>query len=345
MRTAAVILVCCLSFASAPGTASAWGASGHRMINGAAARGLPADLPAFLRAASAHDEIAILGVEADRVRGSGQPLDGDDDPAHFVNVQDDLTIGGLPLSGLPANRHAYDARLRTGTPPADQYAAGYLPYQIADNWERIVRDLGYWRVDVVGEQKGATAEDRAFFALDRRVREAVTLRDIGYWGHFVADGSQPLHASVHYNGWNSTRDDNFPNPNGYSNSHTIHSRFESALVRSVGTEDLVFAHMPPMQRGSTAPILARVGAYLSATAAGVPRVYELEQAGGIDGRSAEATSFVLDRLGAGAAQLRDLIASAWDVSADAKVGYPAVSVHDLEAGTIVPTRSLVGFGD
>jgi hypothetical protein len=54
---------------------------------------------------------------------------------------------------------------------------------------------------------------------------------------------------------------------------------------------------------------------------------------------------VLERLAAGAAELRDLIVDAWAASADEKIGYPGISVHDVENGTVVPTRAGVGLGD
>jgi len=167
---------------------------------------------------------------------------------------------------LPKDRQDYDRALRAAHEPTDQYGQGYLPYQIADGWQRIVRDLAYWRVDVVGATKAATADERAFFAFDRTVREAVTLRDIGYWGHFVADGSQPLHVSVHFNGWNQfdfktkAPRTHYPNPNNFSNSTTIHARCETTLVRTVATEDLVAARVPAAAP-SADPILAQVGAY------------------------------------------------------------------------------------
>src|ERR1700681_3873035 len=254
--------------AAAPLPASALGAQGHRIISGAAIRALPESLPAFVRSATAHDEIALLGPEADRVKGSGDPLDDDDNPGHFLDALDDGTVAGVvKLSALPKDRHDFDDALRAAH--TDQYAQGYLPYQIADGWQRVVRDLAYWRVDVIGEAKAPTAEERAFFTFDRTVREAVTLRDIGYWSHFVADASQPLHVSVHFNGWNQfdfrtkAPRTHYPNPNGFSDSTTIHARFETALVRAVATEDLVAARVAPVAASSD-PILAQVGAYLTA---------------------------------------------------------------------------------
>ncbi|MEA2689544.1 MAG: hypothetical protein QOJ39_180 [Candidatus Eremiobacteraeota bacterium] len=342
MRLRSTLVLLCAALAAAPLPASAWGAQGHRIVNGAAIRLLPATLPAFLRSANAHDEIALLGPEADRVKGAGDPLDDDDNPGHYLDALDDLTIAGaVKLSALPKDRAEYDKALRGAATPTDQYGQGYLPYQIADGWQRIVRDLAYWRVDVAGETKAPTPEERAFFAFDRTVREAVTLRDIGYWGHFVGDGSQPLHVSVHFNGWDGKK---YGNPNNFSESRTIHARWETTLVRAVATEDLVAARVPALVQ-STDPVLAQVGAYLAQSASNVPAVYRLEAAGGIDNPSPAATALVLDRLAAGAAQMRNMIAGAWAASADGKVGYPAVSVRDIESGAVVPTRANVGLGD
>ncbi len=344
MRLRPLLVSCCFALAAVPVPAWGWGAQGHRIINGAAIRGLPASLPAFLRGSAAHDEIALLGPEADRVKGAGAPLDDDDNPGHYVDAGDDGAIAGtVKLSALPKDRRAYDAALRAAS--SDEYDQGYLPYQIADGWQRIVRDLAYWRVDVAGAAKAATPEDRAFFAFDRGVREAVTLRDVGYWGHFVADASQPLHVSVHFNGWNSQK---YPNPNGFSDSRTIHARFETDLVRAVATEDQVFAQMPASAVGGVQPapdVLVQVGAYLTATESKVPDVYRQEAAGGIDGRSAAAKALVLERLAAGAAEMRDLLVEAWDASAAAKVGYPGITVRDVESGAVLPTRANVGLGE
>jgi hypothetical protein len=342
MRFRSTVVLLCAVLAAAPLPAFAWGAQGHRIVNGAAIRTLPDNVPAFLRSAAAHDEIALLGPEADRVKGAGAPLDDDDNPAHYVDALDDLSIAGtVKLSALPKDRSEYDKMLRAAATPTDQYGQGYLPYQIADGWQRIVRDLAYWRVDVIGETKAPTAEERAFFAFDRTVREAVTLRDIGYWGHFIADGSQPLHVTVHFNGWDGKK---YGNPNNFSESRTIHARWETTLVRAVATEDLVLARVPALAQ-STDPVLSQVGAYLAASASKVPDVYRLEAAGGIDNPSPAATSLVLDRLAAGAAQMRNMIVEAWIASGDGKVGYPPIAVRDIESGAVVPTRANVGLGD
>jgi hypothetical protein len=74
----------------------------------------------------------------------------------------------------------------------------------------------------------------------------------------------------------------------------------------------------------------------------VPRVYALEASGAIDAASPDAAALVIDRLAAGAAMLRDLVADAWTASEQKKVGYPALAVSDVESGKIVLTRAAFG---
>ncbi|MEJ8629977.1 hypothetical protein P0F65_09500 [Sphingomonas sp. I4] len=47
-------------------------------------------------------------------------------------------------------------------------------------------------------------------------------------GHYIGDGSQPLHNSVNSDGWRG------PNPNGYTRDRSIHGRFESGFVDAIG---------------------------------------------------------------------------------------------------------------
>ncbi len=321
--------------------ALAWGSLGHYLINRVAVEQLPADLPAFVRSPAAVFEIATLGPEADRVKGSGEAFDQDNDHGHFMDVKDDGSIAGaVTLDNLPPTREKFDTALRAaGT---DQYKSGYVAYQIVDGYEHAVTDFAYWRIAEAAERAAMTADDKAFFGAQRQLREALALRDIGYWGHFVADASQPLHISVHYNGWNSNRDDNYPNPNGFSNSHTIHARFESALVSAVATDAGITSLVQPYAP-SSAPVMTQVESYLHATLAGVPEVYKLEADGGIDGRSPAAKAFVLARLAAGATEFRNLITEAWAESANHPVGYPAAPPSAFEsAPDLARARTLLG---
>jgi len=324
-----------------PMQAFGWGSTGHYLINRVATEQLPADLPAFMHSPAAVFEIATLGPEADRVKGSGETFDQDHDHGHFMDVKDDGSIAGsVSLSNLPPTREQFDTALRAAG--SDQYKSGYVAYEIVDGYEHAVTDFAYWRIAAAAERAASTADDKSFFSAQRQLREAVALRDIGYWGHFVADASQPLHISVHYNGWNSGRDDSYPNPLGYSNSHTIHARFETSLVAAVAT-DANITSLVPAYAPSSEPIISQVETYLKATLAGVPVVYKLENDGGIDGRSPAAKAFVLARLAAGATELRNLIAEAWSESATHPVGYPAAPASTFEtAPDLSRARQMLG---
>jgi hypothetical protein len=167
----------------------------------------------------------------------------------------------------------------------------------------------------------------------------LTLRDIGYWGHFVADGSQPLHVSVHFNGWGD-----YPNPQGFTQSHQIHAEFETAFVdahaSAAQVQTRIGPYAAPQQRAEddAAAFQTRVETYLQTTASNVPAVYRFGGAGAFDpGPSTPAAiEFMLDRLAAGAQMMRDAIVDAYAASADSKVGYPGVRVRDVESGTTTP---------
>src|SRR5205814_9565260 len=140
---------------------------------------------------------------------------------------------------------------------------------IVDGWQQIRKDLAYWRADVKGAETATTPEERAWFEADRHLREKLTLRDIGIWSHYVGDASQPLHVSVHFNGWGD-----FPNPNGYSQAK-LHAPFEGDLVRdAVKLAEVQAAMVPP--RTFAGSMDQRVGGYLAATGAQVVSFDEME---------------------------------------------------------------------
>jgi hypothetical protein len=335
MRIAAATLASLFALFAVHADAFAWGAYGHRLVSGVGARAFTADLPAFLRTPEAASEIERLGPEMDRLKGSGKEWDGEEDPGHYLDLDDAGGIGGIVnLRDLPVTREDYDTALRKVN--LDQYKMGYLPYSIVQGYEQVVTDLAFWRIDNVGASKSATDADKAFFAADRALQETLAIRDIGVWSHFVADASQPLHASIHFNGWG-----NYPNPKNYSSSRTIHARFETALVLKAATPALIAQRIKPfVPCGCT--IDAYVAKYLGATLAAVPAVYDLEAQGAIDAATPAAANLMLDQVAAGAQALRDLVSEAWLASASKKVGYPAVSVSDVESGAVVPTARLFG---
>jgi hypothetical protein len=316
--------------------ALAWGSTGHRIVGVLAIRNLPASLPEFIRSDDVAWQVGELAREPDRSRGSGDPHDRDLDSGHFVDASDDQKIlEGPSLGALPATREDYDSALRAVK--ADEYKAGYLPYSIIDGWQQLVKDFAYWRVDTAAEKFAKTDEARAWARHDRLLREALTIRDLGYWSHFVGDASQPLHVSVHYDGWG-----NFPNPEGFRTEKGLHGRFEGAFVRANVSDADVQAAVLPYAAGS-GPIQARISAYLLATQAQVVPLYTLEKVHAFDGSDPKGKAFVAERLAAGVGELRDLIADAWVASDDTTLGYPAIAVKDVEAGKADAMDALKGL--
>jgi hypothetical protein len=330
-QVAAAVVVACLANA---GQAMAWGATGHRLIGQEAVRALPADLPHFMRDATAVAEVGEMAREPDRWKDAGRTHDADRDPAHFLDLGDDGAIfGGPALASLPETRAAYDGALRAVG--ADSWKAGYLPYAIIDGYQQLAKDLAYVRVDTAAGRNTADPAHRAWFAADLEARRALVLRDLGVLGHYVGDGSQPLHVTIHFNGWGPG-----PNPEGFTQER-IHGPFEGEFVRREITASAVRAAMAPYA-DCHCDVAHFTAAYLEATNAQLAPFYRLWKADGFTPGDPRGRDFAAQRLAAGAAALRDLTISAWRDSASGHVGWPAVSVADVEAGRVDPFDSLYG---
>jgi hypothetical protein len=331
-RLAGVALAVAL-VAPAP-RALAWGATGHRMIGQLGVAALPPELPAFLRTSQSVQDIGELAREPDRWKAAGKLHDTNRDPGHFLDLGDDGKIyGGPPLDPLPPTRSDYEAALRVvGT---DSYHAGYLPYTIADGWQQLVKDFSYWRILTVAIPREADPARKAWMQRDLMRREALILSDLGEWAHYVGDGSQPMHVSVHFNGWGP-----FPNPNGYTQDR-VHAPFEGALVRHSVSLDQVRAKMTPPNPCHDS-IEACTVRYLIATNATVVAFYALEKAGGFTPGDPRGPAFAAERIAAGAAELRDLTTTAWEASADGNIGYPAITVDQVVHGGVDPYDALYG---
>jgi hypothetical protein len=275
--------------ANAP-AAHAWEHDGHTMINKLAASALPADVPAFLRTPAAIDEITYLGPEPDRWRSPAEPeLSAAQAPEHFINLEPADALGPLPHK-----RFDFEAKV---------FAAGGRPEKIG---------LQPWETDEVWERLKAAMRQYRFLAAggqDTKPVEASIIFYAGWLGHYVGDGSQPLHVTVQYNGWTG------PNPNGYTTGHQIHHQFEGPFVADN-------MHAPDVQAKMTQPVLIQGDmfdayvAYLRHTASYVEQVYQFDKAGAFVGAGTpESRDFTAARLAAGASMLRDMIYTAWIDSA------------------------------
>ena len=322
-RLAPVFALLTLTFA-APEPAQAWGAAGHRMVGIAAMEALPPDLPAFLRSPSGVADVGELSREPDRSKGSGRAHSISLDSGHFLDVYDDGTVmGGPRLEAMPPDREAYETALRAAGTNA--WKAGWLYYAILETQQQLTKDLAMWRVLDHAVRTERKPDRKAWFRADLRRREALVLQTIGRLSHYVADGSQPLHVTHHYNGWAEG-----PNPEGFTRER-IHSRFEGELVAAgVRLTDVQSAMPPPGTDGGG--LEARIAAYLGVAWKEVPGLYRLEQAGGLAPGDPRGAAFASARLGAGAGALRDFVALAWKASLGSRVGWPEMTVEDALAG-------------
>ena len=89
-------------------------------------------------------------------------------------------------------------------------------------------------------------------------------------------------------------------------------------------------------------IRARVPGYIRANLSQVAPLYRLEQAGQLADGQADGAAFMARQMAVGASELRDLVASAYREAAGVRVGWPAVAVADVEAGTVDPWVSMIG---
>jgi len=301
---AAIAAVAC-AISSSP--AHAWGLGGHKMIGQAAVARLPASLPAFVRTDAAKYEIVYLQNEEDRLKlgeyderawSAEWPTD------HYVDIDDSGMIGGaVSINALPATREDFDMALMRATPPMDPYRVGFLPYAIIEGYEQVRTDFALWRMADASE---------------RPEREKLAIHDIGIFAHFVGDGSQPLHTSVHYNGWGR-----YPNPNGYTDSRSTHADFEDEFVDKFVPLSDVSTRVGDIDALSAIP-LPEIERYLVATHTQVVPFYELQKTGAFAlsdynaGAHAKGVTFAAQQLARASQMLDSLILTAWQTSAGMK---------------------------
>jgi hypothetical protein len=286
-----------------PPPAFAWWDTGHIAINRVAAEKVPAGMPAFLRQAA--DRIAYLGPEPDRWREKTEAaLKYSQEPDHFIDLE---RVADLPE--LPQNRYDYYRLLYAKRVAAKEHGDDFLPEKVGlqpyitmEVYERLkVAFREYRRLQAEHQPTDGVEQDIVFYA--------------GWLGHYVADGSQPLHTTIQYNGWVGD------NPKGYTTSNQIHADFEGRFVQR-NLAKLQFAglvHDPVLLKDPWHDYLQ----YLRDSHQLVEKVYELDQAGALKSDAPEAVEFVRQRLAAGSQMLLDLWYTAWEESAQPLPPRPA----------------------
>ena len=280
-----------------PALLFAWGDVGHRITGEAAGLEMPGSTPAFFRAASR--QLGYLNPEPDRWKDRAETaIDGALDrgtfPDHFIDM--DMVPPAVLAAALKArDRFGYADTLAAAGVKAS--VMGTLPFQMLEGAQRLRIDFRAWRV----------APDSIKPWIEQRI-----IDDAGVLGHYVADGSNPAHTSIHFNGW----DKNTPNPNGYATDNRFHARFESIFVgANVKLGDVTarmdtVAHVIPDFRMA-------IIEYLTNSNRQLERLYQIDKAHPFDANTTapENKAFAVERLAAGARMLRDIWFTAWVTSA------------------------------
>jgi len=283
-----------LCLAAATLALAAWGDAGHRITGEAAALKMPPSTPAFFRGASR--QLAYLNPEPDRWRDRAErtldpALEGATAPDHFIDME--MAPPAVLAAALKASdRYGYLDTL--GAAGVKGVVMGLLPFRMLELSQQLREDFREWRV----------APDSTKPLIEARI-----IDDAGILGHYVADGSNPAHASIQYNGWTGA------NPNGYATDKRFHSRFESAYVgANIKLADVVArmdttAHAFPDLRSA-------IVAYLRETNGQVEHLYQLDKSHPFDANTTDPDdkAFTVERLAAGARMLRDLWWTAWVTS-------------------------------
>jgi hypothetical protein len=301
----------------------AWDYEGHRIVNQLALAGLPEDFPAFVKTPEAADRIAFLAGEPDRWRSTNElALKHLNSPDHYLDMED-LDAVGIPATQLDEFRYVFTAQLaaaRAAHPERfekinpeknkdhTRELIGFLPWSIQENYAKLKSGFSYLKA----LEEAGTREEVAN-------AQANILYIMGVMGHYVGDGSQPLHTTRHHNGWVGE------NPNGYSRASSIHAWIDGGFIAQfkITEAELAPRARPAHELGLPAdtrvvgrnPIFDDILAYLIAQHAQVEPLYQLDQTGAFKPTAADGgqagRAFIDEQLLRGGEMLSSLWLTAW----------------------------------
>ena len=265
-------------------------------------------MPEFLRSKEALDALEYYGPEPDRWKSPGEPeLNAAQSPEHFIDLEYADLVGELPRRRYDFVRALAFAQKSHLDLPLSPEKVGLQPYQTVEVWERLksaMRD--YRKLKADHKDTKPVGGEIVFLA--------------GWLGHYVADGSQPLHTTIQYNGWTG------PNPNGYTTEHKIHALFESIYV-SANVKAADVAPLIPAKPVVMGDVFTDYMAYLRHTNRWWRRRISLEKAGAF--------------AGAGTPEGKDVYRGAAGCGSDGAAGHDLFSVgEERGAAACVSSRSI-----
>ena len=267
--------------------AHAWDYEGHHTVNELALASLPTDFGIQLTPAL-KARIAYLAGEPDRWRNTPDlPLKHVNGPDHYFDLED-LSLCGLTPQTLPPLRYDFvDAIALARAAHPEKFPAidpdkdadhtreldGFLPWSITENYEKLKSDFSTLKTL---RQYGGTAIEIAN-------AEADCAYVMGVMGHYVGDGSQPLHTTKYFNGWFGS------NPKGYTTSNKFHSWIDGGYFHKTGgiKLDLLVGQIQPAtafdNESDENGIFNDVVNYIVAQNKYVEPLYQMEKDGQLSG--------------------------------------------------------------
>jgi hypothetical protein len=294
-----------------PSAVDAWDAHAHRCVTYLALDGLPAEAPAWLREPAVRHRIAFQSNQVDRWRGwRSLTLKHENDPDHYIDVelleQFGLTLETVPplrreyLRAMAISKHlhpeqvdAYDA----SADPARTYEwPGFLPHAITEHYAKL--QAAFHQVRILKR-----LDDPARRRQLEQARE-IAIYHLGALSHFVADATQPLHTTRHYNGWVGD------NPQGFTTSKDFHAYIDGGVIEH---HRLTYANLKPHvkyeRRTNATDPWHDVLTHIRWAHQTVETLYRLERDGQLNGPAGR--QFIIARLTDAAAMLSSMIWSAY----------------------------------
>lgn len=297
----------------------AWDYAGHRMINELALATLPADYPDFVHEPANAERVAFLAGEPDRWRNTPDlPLLHCNGPDHYLDVEQ-LALAGLDEAAVSDLRYEFARQFAAGRaahagnfPAIDpaknadrtQEWPGFAPWAITEYYGKLKSAFSYLKC----YEEAGTAEEIAN-------AKANILYLMGVMGHYVGDGAQPLHTTMHHHGWEGD------NPHGYSTWRGLHAWIDGGYIAKAGITARQIQVTPAKPLETTAPadgrdpVFVAVLHYFLAQHAQVEPLYQLDQAGEFKAanlaRATEGRAFIQQQLRTGAEMLGTLWLTAW----------------------------------
>ncbi len=169
------LFVVCVILLVVGSTAWGWWSGGHGILTRAAVKALPNDAPEFFR--SGERMIAHCSYDPDIAKNRGAAyVRGVEHPEHYLDLE--------LLQGHPLPKSRYEFTRLCAELDVKPEEVGFVPYAVAEWTERLAV---------------AFAEHRKW--PDNPFIQSKCLVYAGFIAHYAQDMCQPLHLTIHFDGW------------------------------------------------------------------------------------------------------------------------------------------------